>query len=256
MTRLTRKALRFYDETGLLKPARVEWDTGYRYYDGSSLQTARQITLFKNCGLSLDEIKRILESGNTEGESFREILIRRRGEMEKISRDIEINRMKLEEMIDEAVGGTSENPEFLPLEGLSGLALSVSGSEEEQIPMALSDLFSWGASAGVSFIPPHRILRNIEGGDPAGDEADYRVFIPTAGISQGDPSRGIVPVTLPAGPGVRIVHRGSFLTVSDSWKSLLSFMETSRVKTDGPVRETYRIPGPLITIEIPVREAL
>jgi hypothetical protein len=40
LTQLTVKTLRFYHEEGLLIPAFVDPDTGYRYYDQSHLETA------------------------------------------------------------------------------------------------------------------------------------------------------------------------------------------------------------------------
>ncbi|MGI5996084.1 MAG: MerR family DNA-binding transcriptional regulator, partial [Saccharomonospora viridis] len=40
---LTPKALRLYDELGLLTPARVDACTGYRYYERSQLDRARLI---------------------------------------------------------------------------------------------------------------------------------------------------------------------------------------------------------------------
>lgn len=255
MTQLTRKALRFYDETGLLKPSRVEWDTGYRLYDESNLDTARQIIILKNCGLSLSEIGKLLEKGSGEGDSFPEILKKRRREMELLARDVETSRNRLEQMIAETAETAVEDPELLPLEGLTGLALSVFGSEEEGVSSALSDLYAWGAVAGVPFLSPHRIVRNLERESASEEECDFRVFVPVDKPHSGDPDKGILPLALLPGPGVRIVHRGSFTDLAESWKRLLAFMEQARVVADGPARETYRIPGPSVVIEIPVREA-
>ena len=40
---LSVKALRFYDEKGLLKPAQVDATSGYRFYDAGSAERARVI---------------------------------------------------------------------------------------------------------------------------------------------------------------------------------------------------------------------
>jgi DNA-binding transcriptional MerR regulator len=50
------KALRYYDELGLLRPARVDELTGYRYYSASQLTRLNRILVLKDLGLSLQQI--------------------------------------------------------------------------------------------------------------------------------------------------------------------------------------------------------
>jgi DNA-binding transcriptional MerR regulator len=40
--RLSAKALRLYNELGVLMPARIDAGSGYRYYDVTQLETARR----------------------------------------------------------------------------------------------------------------------------------------------------------------------------------------------------------------------
>jgi len=60
ITKVSTNALRYYDEIGLLKPAHVNHDNGYRYYDTSQLETMLLISKLKSCCLSLEEISEIL----------------------------------------------------------------------------------------------------------------------------------------------------------------------------------------------------
>jgi len=59
---VSQKALRLYAANGLLPPARVDSDTGYRYYGIEQLHTARLIGLLRSAGMSLLEIRRLLAS--------------------------------------------------------------------------------------------------------------------------------------------------------------------------------------------------
>jgi serine/threonine protein phosphatase PrpC len=59
--RLSAKALRLYDELGLLRPATVDERSGYRYYDGSQLERARLIAWLRRLGMPLARITRICE---------------------------------------------------------------------------------------------------------------------------------------------------------------------------------------------------
>lgn len=52
--------LRHYDLKGLLSPDYVDTFTGYRYYSASQLERVHKITLLKQAGLSLKEIKDVL----------------------------------------------------------------------------------------------------------------------------------------------------------------------------------------------------
>ena len=58
---VTVKTLRYYDEIGLFKPARVDELTGYRYYLASQLPRLNRIVALKNMGLSLEEVARLLK---------------------------------------------------------------------------------------------------------------------------------------------------------------------------------------------------
>ncbi|HEX2748059.1 MAG TPA: MerR family transcriptional regulator [Verrucomicrobiales bacterium] len=53
------RTLHFYDEAGLLKPARVGAN-GYRYYEEPQLLTLQQILFYRELGLELKQIKKIL----------------------------------------------------------------------------------------------------------------------------------------------------------------------------------------------------
>jgi len=60
--KVTPNALRYYDEIGLIKPAAINRDNGYRYYDVSQLQTILLINKLKSYNLSLEDIAVILQN--------------------------------------------------------------------------------------------------------------------------------------------------------------------------------------------------
>ena len=59
--RVTVDTLRHYDTLGLLKPAKVDPFTGYRYYSAHQLMSLNRILALKEIGFSLEEIARILQ---------------------------------------------------------------------------------------------------------------------------------------------------------------------------------------------------
>lgn len=55
------RTLRYYDEIGILKPARIN-SSGYRIYGREQVDRLQQILFYRELGVSLDKIKAILES--------------------------------------------------------------------------------------------------------------------------------------------------------------------------------------------------
>ncbi|MDE3207116.1 MAG: MerR family transcriptional regulator [Acidobacteriota bacterium] len=64
-SRLSPKALRLYDELGVLTPARVDPDTGYRWYSPDQLDPARLVALMRQVGLPLDLVRRVLDADSS-----------------------------------------------------------------------------------------------------------------------------------------------------------------------------------------------
>src|ERR1700761_3931636 len=66
MTHLSVKTLRHYHDVGLLEPARVDADTGYRYYSLDQLPDAALIRRLRNLQMPIPEIRSVLLSSDPE----------------------------------------------------------------------------------------------------------------------------------------------------------------------------------------------
>lgn len=64
LTELTVRALRFYDELGLLRPEHVDDHSGYRYYATAQLERAGLIARLRRTAMSLDEVRTFLDCPN------------------------------------------------------------------------------------------------------------------------------------------------------------------------------------------------
>ncbi|MFE2975033.1 MerR family transcriptional regulator [Streptomyces sp. NPDC059258] len=60
LSRLSAKALRRYDELGLLRPALVDPVNGYRYYDPAQAERARLVAWLRRIGMPLSRIGRVV----------------------------------------------------------------------------------------------------------------------------------------------------------------------------------------------------
>ena len=60
---ISTRTLRYYDEVGILKPARIS-SSGYRIYGQKEVDRLQQILFYRELGVSLDDIKNIVTSSS------------------------------------------------------------------------------------------------------------------------------------------------------------------------------------------------
>ncbi|HWG26234.1 MerR family transcriptional regulator [Actinospica sp.] len=65
-SRLSIKALRLYDEIGLLRPAWTDPDSGYRYYEPGQLDRARLVAWLRRLGMPLARIRHVCDLCETD----------------------------------------------------------------------------------------------------------------------------------------------------------------------------------------------
>lgn len=80
LTQVSVKTLRWYDEIGLLKPALVDAESGYRYYLARQISRLAQILILKNLGFSLEQIGIMLD-GDIQVGQIRDMLQSRRNQL-------------------------------------------------------------------------------------------------------------------------------------------------------------------------------
>ena len=79
LTGMPISVLRHYDKEGLLCPSHVDYFSGYRDYTADQIGQARKIELLKSSGLTLKDIRAILEHTG-DNQFINEILNRREAE--------------------------------------------------------------------------------------------------------------------------------------------------------------------------------
>ncbi len=93
--KVTVKALRFYEEEGLLVPGRIDGATGYRYYDTSQIPRLHKIVALRQCGFSIPEIKSILG-----GKNIASLFADRRSRLEAELREASLQLSSIESYIE------------------------------------------------------------------------------------------------------------------------------------------------------------
>lgn len=88
LTGVSVRTLHYYDEIGLLVPARVDPFTGYRYYDENSLLRMEEILFYRELDFSLKQIGEVLSSPNYDKNKVlkeqKQLLILRKERLERL----------------------------------------------------------------------------------------------------------------------------------------------------------------------------
>lgn len=85
------KAIRLYEKKGIIKPAMVDPQTGYRYYTADQVHTLDALLELKILGFSLSEIKTLLD-GDLTNENFLKTLDQKRNSWQDVISNAE-NKM-------------------------------------------------------------------------------------------------------------------------------------------------------------------
>ncbi|WP_419954086.1 MerR family transcriptional regulator [Neobacillus niacini] len=89
---ISTRTLRYYDEIGILKPARIN-SSGYRIYGQAEVNTLQQILFYRELGVGLDSIKDIVTAPTFDGaralREHREKLLEKREQLDKLIANVD-----------------------------------------------------------------------------------------------------------------------------------------------------------------------
>lgn len=89
---ISTRTLRYYDEIGILKPARIN-SSGYRIYGQAEVDRLQQILFYRELGVSLDSIKNIITAPSFDGanalKEHREKLLEKREQLDLLIANVD-----------------------------------------------------------------------------------------------------------------------------------------------------------------------
>ena len=239
---LTVKTLRFYHEQGVLNPAFVDPQSGYRYYDPAQLETARAIVQLRELEFSLDEIKELLRhKGDDEGlldsmRRQRSVLVERIARFRKAVRAMD--RYIADERQAQAMA-TSNGYEVL---------------EKTVDPVLVAGIRMKGkySDCGKGFAKLGRSFGRHICGKPLmlhydheykEDDADFEAAMPVRPAAAGKGADGVSVRELPGGRAVTLIHKGPYDTLGHSYAKILQYVKSRKYEIVSPTREVY-LKGP------------
>jgi DNA-binding transcriptional MerR regulator len=237
---LTIKALRHYDEIGLLEPARIDPSSGYRYYALEQLREADAISRLRALDVPLDECKAIL--GESDADAVRAVLAAHRSRLEARRAELQSSLDALAELIEDPARLTAaptrlERVEVKELAPQNALTIG-----SRTTPDGLDAVISESINAVAAYIDELGARRN---GPPftvcpePDDDGAVGVAVGWPTTEQ-LPGRGRVESrVLPGGTVALAVYRGPYTELTGAYRALYEWIVEHGYETAGEPREVY-----------------
>ena len=248
LCRIPVSALRYYADIGLLEPAHIDSDSGYRFYSLDQLPHLNRILALKDLGLSLEQIK-ILLSDNLSLSEMRGMLKLKASEMQQLideqQAQLERVQARLQQIEQEDTG----------LPDIEVILKSVS----EQSILSVRATVPTGDSVGDLFMevggivmsqklkivsPPMTIFHDAEFKEKNLD-VELAFPVPNSTIDPIPLSNGreLSIRTLEAIPQMAsIIHTGSYEQFAETYEIIGRWIERNNYRIDGVSREIYLRP--------------
>lgn len=249
------RMLRHYDAVGLLRPARTDPSSGYRFYTADQLARLNRIIALKELGFTLQQVREVLDE-QVGAEELRGMLRLRRAELQaELAASAErLTRVEVRLRTIESEGRMDTRDivvKPLPAVRVAELSAPAADFTPASIGPVVGPLFEELCrrmdAAGVRIVGPTlaRYTHAAQGGDPAGGDSrsdDGSVVVHAA-----------APVDVPEGaeydfdvvelPAVEqaatVVHHGPMADVMPTVQALSRWMEGNGYRSSGSSRELY-----------------
>ena len=236
-TRLSVKALRHYDELGLLRPAFVDPASGYRYYRPAQANQAEAIRILRSVEMPLEEIGALLAEADGE----------------PVARHLRQHRERLEARLAEHRRMLAFLQRLLDKEDVMPYEVTVRELPAQPVAAtrATTDLRGISAAIGAGV---HAILDELgrRGVEPAGplqvvyhaeqvlDEdtvAPIEICWPLSAPFEG--TGEVYGTELPGGPAAVTVHRGPYAEIGPAYHTVSGWIADHGHELAGGPREVY-----------------
>jgi len=235
MTFLSVKTLRHYHEVGLLLPAAVDVESGYRRYQVAQVPRAQVIRRLRELGMPLEDVRVVMEAPDvrTRNAAISAHLRSMEGELERTRAAVKSLRMLLDETAPARIP-----VEFRVVGPMQTLA--VSGQ------VAYAEVFEWLDSA---FAELRSALQQVGGRRAGADAALYSnelledeygeivALIPVE--AEARPPDRVQALRLPLVEYAVAVHLGAVEDIDRSYAALGTVVAERAIGVQGPIREDY-----------------
>ena len=232
MNHITIKTLRFYEEQGLLLPAYVDGENGYRYYTMNQMADIQRITALKQAGFTLDDIKLINQGADTAY-----LLSTKKAALLKKIAELTSQIAVIDGYLS-GPAGTLDAPVLIrtiPAVTVASMKKRIDSYDElfSLMPEMGAEMERLGCRCAL---PEYCFTHYLEPGF-----RDEHILIETCeAVTEKKEDSALVKFReLPEITAACIFHKGSYSNFSESYAAILRFIEENGYKICGNIRDNY-----------------
>jgi DNA-binding transcriptional MerR regulator len=238
ISRVSVKALRYYDEIGLLKPSQIDKFSSYRYYTFDQLPRLNRILALKDLGLSLDQIAVLLDE-NLSIDEMHGMLRLKQAELQQIVQEEQARLDRVAARLRQ-IEQEGRLPEYeVILKRVDPMLIAAASGvipNLETIEQVFGRLFGLLDAHVCSRMagPPVALYFDM---DERQEDIHVEIAYPVQPNTPGTPE--ITVYDLPGIEAACTIHRGAFDGLGNAYCSLITWIQTSGYRTLSPSREIY-----------------
>lgn len=234
LSKVTVAALRYYDEVGLLKPAQVDPDTGYRLYATAQLVPLQRIVALRQAGLSIEEVSAVLS-----GQDCAAVLERRREEMRWEIAEARGRLARLESIL-------RQEDIFMEYQAVLRDIPGCTVFYKEGVIPSYAHLADFIVQAGAECAAANPGLKCAEPDysfvsyvDHEYKEKDVGLMYAQAVTAAGRETETIKFKTMPAVQAACVYHRGGYEKLGEAYAFAMNWLEQNGYRCVDTARECY-----------------
>jgi DNA-binding transcriptional MerR regulator len=233
-THLSVKMLRRYHQSGLLEPAEVDSQTGYRHYTTAQIPVAQIIRRFRNLDMPLNEIHAVLAAPDlqTRNDVIASHLSRLEGNLARTQGAVASLRKLLQYPASSAriehrrVSATTTAAVTQVVDVTDALSWYEGALGELHATLTAQHIGTAGPAGGI--------FANALFSDARGEAT---IFIPCGGTVR--PMGRVMPLVVPAIELATIMHVGPHTDIDLAYGALATYVAEHALAVEGPIREYY-----------------
>jgi DNA-binding transcriptional MerR regulator len=240
-THLSIKTLRYYHEVGLLEPADVDLDTGYRRYDPAQIGMAQVIRRFRDLDMPLDDIHAVLNAPDVETRNrlVSAHLARLEGSLARTQDAV----ASLRDLLEEPSNVGAIHHRGLPATPAAAITATV--DQADALIWFQGAIAELAATVTAQQLTPVGSAGGIFADELFADgKGEATIFLPCA--SAISPMGRVMQLLVPPVELAVIVHPGSHSDIDRAYGALGAYVTQHALAVDGPIREYYLV-GPTDT---------
>lgn len=232
MNHITVKTLRFYEEQGLLMPALIHPETGYRYYTLSQIAVLHQITALKLAGFTLEEITHI-----NSGADEKAVLLKKKSELLAKISDLTKQIAVVDGYLSKRKTGLSAPVLIKNIPETTVAFMQIRLESYDRLFDRMPEMGALMEKAGCECALPEYCFTNYL--EPGYKDGDIPVEICESVVEAKKETGELRFKTLPEIRAACVFHKGSYRTFSESYEAVLRYIEENGYEIAGEIRESY-----------------